>query len=177
MVWAWSRCPASIQTASRPNAGSVVGVPRSSPNTLPGLIAISRSDIDLGLAHRHAVQGDAVRVRGQVQVVADVHRLHQEAEFLRQLLAHTLDPVHQLAALLAVDQRDQAVAHLEPDHVDRLHVLPGEFPDLAALIRAGQRLHRLGLGRGRLLALHDHVGQSTDRGTEQTGTPGAACRE
>ena len=44
--------------------------------------------IDLRLTHRHAHQRDAVRVGPQIQVVADMHRGHEKAQFLRELAAH-----------------------------------------------------------------------------------------
>ena len=53
-----------------------------------------------------------------------MHGLHQEAELLGQLLAHALDAAHQLAALIAINQRDQPVADFETDEIDGLDVVP-----------------------------------------------------
>jgi hypothetical protein len=78
-------------------------------------------------AHFHALQRDAVGRRLQFQVVADVHRRRQEADFLGELLADALDALEQLAALALVDQRNQAVAHFQAQGVDRHDVLPGRF--------------------------------------------------
>ena len=57
-----------------------------------------------------------------------MHRLDQKSEFFGQFLAYALDAPHQLAALRAVDQRDQPIADLETDEVDRLDVIPGQLP-------------------------------------------------
>ena len=56
-----------------------------------------------------------------------MHRLNQETELFRQFLAHPLDASHEFSALIAVDQRDQAIPDLEPDEIDRLDVVPGEL--------------------------------------------------
>ena len=72
-------------------------------------------DLNLAFADRHAEDRDAVAVRLQLEVVADVHRLHQEAELLRELAAHGLDAREQGPGLVAVDERDQAIADLEAE--------------------------------------------------------------
>jgi hypothetical protein len=72
-----------------------------------------------------------------LQVVADVHRRHQEADVLGDLLADARMRLQQFAVLGAVDQRHQAVADFQAEAVDRGDVVPA---DLFAL--------RLGLGGG-----------------------------
>ena len=56
-------------------------------------------DVDDAFAERDAAEGDAVGVRRELEVVADVHRLHEEAELLGELAAHAPDARQQLAAL------------------------------------------------------------------------------
>ena len=92
--------------------------------------------VDLGFGQDHAHQGQAISTRRQVEVVADVHGGHQEAQVLRQFFTHALDPRKQLAALVAIHQRDQAVADFQADHVDRGHIIPAKL------------LGFLGAGRG-----------------------------
>jgi hypothetical protein len=76
-----------------------------------------------------------------------VHRLHQEAEFLGQFLAHALDAAHELAALIAIDERNQPIADLEADQIDLLDVVPGQFALLRRHLRRGGRRRRSGLLR------------------------------
>ena len=47
--------------------------------------------IDDALAHRHAGEIDAIGIRLQVEVVADVYGLHEEAEILCELAAHAAE--------------------------------------------------------------------------------------
>ncbi|MNT47195.1 hypothetical protein D3C72_1838900 [compost metagenome] len=61
------------------------------------------ADEGLAAAHLHALEQDTVGVGADFQVVADVHRRHQEAEFLRHFLADAADAAQQLAVLLAID--------------------------------------------------------------------------
>jgi len=89
--------------------------------------------VHLALARGHPQQADAVGVGGEVEVVADVHGLDQEAELLGELLAHAADARHQLSALGTVHERDQPVADLQADDVHRLHVVPGELALLGPL--------------------------------------------
>ncbi len=69
-----------------------------------------------------------------------MHRGHQKPHFLGQLLAHPLDPRQQLATLVAIDQRNQAVAHFQADHIHRRHVIPAQFLDLLRALRRQQFL-------------------------------------
>ncbi len=75
------------------------------------------------------------------------------------------DPIHQLAALVAVDQRDQPIADLQTDDVDRLHVVPGQFRGSFA----GLGLRDLaGCGSAaRCWRCADHIGQTADSAAEQ----------
>ena len=108
-------------------------------------------DLNLPFADRHAEDRDAIAVRLQLEVVADVHRLNEEPELLRQLAAHGLDAREQGPGLVAVDERDQAIADLETDEVDRADVFPAElavggrrFDLRRARRRLAQRPARLG---------------------------------
>ena len=83
--------------------------------------------MDLGLGNGHAHQGNPVDVRHKIQIVANVHRGHEEAQILRKLLTNPLDPTEQLPTLGFVYQRNQAVAYLQPDNVHRGHVIPSEL--------------------------------------------------
>ena len=56
-----------------------------------------------------------------------MHRLHQEAELLRQLAAHAADARQQFPALGLVDQRHQPEADFQSDQIHRLHVVPGQL--------------------------------------------------
>ena len=68
-----------------------------------------------------------VALRRQVEVVADPHGRDQEAELLGQPLAHALDPAHELAVLVLVDQRYQAIADVEADGIGLADVVPGQL--------------------------------------------------
>ncbi|MNG03500.1 hypothetical protein D3C84_865850 [compost metagenome] len=56
-----------------------------------------------------------------------MHGRHQETQVLGELFTHTLDPRQQLPTLIAIHQRDQAVADLQANHVDRGHVVPAQL--------------------------------------------------
>ena len=84
-------------------------------------------DLDLAFADRHAQDRDAIGVRLELQVVADVHGLDEETELLGQLAPHGLDAREQRAALVAIDERDQAIADLETDEIDGADVFPAEL--------------------------------------------------
>ena len=79
----------ATHTASSPKAGS-----RSQPLDLAEHLA--RIDghflimVNIGLAGTDSHQGDAILVRGEIQVVADMHRRHQKTQLLGELLAHPL---------------------------------------------------------------------------------------
>src|SRR5690606_3899223 len=84
-------------------------------------------DLHLAFADRHAEHRDPIGVRLELEVVADVHRLHEEPELLGELAAHGLDAPEERPGLIAVDERDQAVADLEPDQIDAREILPAEL--------------------------------------------------
>src|SRR5690606_30493639 len=80
--------------------------------------------LDLAFADGYAVQAEAVRVRCELEIVTDMHRMDQEAELLGEFPSHALDPAEQRRALLLIDERNQPVAELETDEIDRRDVLP-----------------------------------------------------
>ena len=107
-----------------------------------------------------------------------MHGLHQEAELLGQLLAHALDAAHQLAALIAVDERNQPVADLESDEIDLLDVVPAKLA-----FSVGGRRGRLRrapppvAASPRLRAsLREPVGARAAEPPPSTGTRDSACR-
>ncbi|MNO54039.1 hypothetical protein D3C76_445010 [compost metagenome] len=127
--------------------------------------------VDLGFGQDHPHQGQAIGAGLQVEVVADVHGGHEEAQVLRQLLAHALDPRQQLATLVAIDQRDQPVADLQANHVDRRDVVPAQLLGFQRTLWRGQQillalrlLQRLRLGL--LLLLPHQVGATTGQQAE-----------
>ena len=115
--------------------------------------------IDHALPHRHAGQQQAVVVGQQFEVVADVHGLDQEAQLLGDLLAHALDARHQLAALLGVHQRDQAITDFEAQRVFGTHVVPAQLRG-----RGGRARCSLLPRRG--LLLRDQPGRAAAAGGE-----------
>ncbi len=127
MTWAWSRIAGSIQTAGRPKAGSLVGVPGSGPADAAGIDREEHAREGLAGTDLDALQRDAVGVRLEFEVVANVHRCRKETDFLRELLAQAADALEQFAVLAAIDQRDQPVADLETEHIDRGDVGPAGF--------------------------------------------------
>jgi hypothetical protein len=122
-----------------------------------------------------------VAVRLQLEVVADVHRRGQEADFLGELLAQPRMRLQELAVLALVDQRDQAVADLQPEHVDRRHVVPARLLSRRASAprgvagAAGRSLLRLAA-----LAADHPVSHAAERCGEQqegqVGMPGIRPR-
>ena len=129
---------------------------------LPGVERHLAVGVNLAAGHRHAVHQHPVLVGRQVEVVADVHGRHQEPEFLRLLAADRLDTRHQITALRLVDQRDQPEADLQPQRVERAHLLPAQFTRRTGRAGRGQRGPRGGLGGLRLLGLVAAVEQPGD---------------
>ena len=115
--------PGGIQAERRVLAGNAVQLTERTAR-VQGQFAVG---VDLGGGHRHAVHQQPVGVGRQLQVVADVHRRHQEADVLGELAAHALDARHQFAALVLVHQRDQAVAHFQAQRVDRAQFVPAQL--------------------------------------------------
>ena len=95
---------------------------------------------DLVLADDHPGDRDAIDVAGQRQVVGDLHRRHDEAEFLRQLAPDTGDPRHQRRALAFVDQADERIADFELARADVADIRPLD------MMRVGSRGRGFGLG-------------------------------
>jgi len=100
-----------------------------------------------------------------------MHRGHEKAHVLRQLLAYALDARQQLAALVTIDQRNESITHFQADHIDRHHIVPAQLLDFRRALR-----HRLLLLHGQrlafrlahlLLAMPDPVGTT---GCQQTQT-------
>jgi hypothetical protein len=56
-----------------------------------------------------------------------MHRRGEEADVAGELLAQAADALEQLAVLALVHHRDQAVAHLEAEHIHRGHVGPARL--------------------------------------------------
>ena len=54
----------------------------------------------------------------ELQIVGDIDRRHDDAQFLRGLFSNRPDAVQEVAALLNVDNADQAVANLNRKAVD-----------------------------------------------------------
>ena len=69
-----------------------------------------------------ALDADRVAVGGELHVVANADRGEHEAELGGHLPADERDPLQQLASLALVDERDQAVADLELEDVERQRV-------------------------------------------------------
>ena len=106
---------------------------------------------DLAFAHHGTTQGDAVEAGAQLQVVLDVNRRWQKADFLRELAANALDPVEQVATAVLVDQLNQAITHFQTQGIDGLQVLPaGLAPRCCS---SGRLFDRLGSQARRLLLL------------------------
>jgi hypothetical protein len=100
--------------------------------------------IGLAAADLDALEREPVAVGLELEVVADVHRRGQEADFLGELLAQPADALEQLAVLALVDHRDEAVADLEPEHIDLRDVVPARLQ----VVGGGHRRLCGGLGRG-----------------------------
>ena len=54
---------------------------------------------DLRISDGHTQHGDRVGIGVEIQIIADVHRRNQKAQFLRQFLPHTFYTCKQFAAL------------------------------------------------------------------------------
>jgi len=127
--------------------------------------------IDLGLSQDHPHQRQAISAGLQVEVIADVYGRHEKTQVLRQFLAHPFDPRQQLPTLVAVDQRNQAVAHFQADHVDRRHVVPAQLLGLQRALRRRQQVLLalrllLRLEFGLLLLFPYQVGAATGQQAE-----------
>ena len=65
------------------------------------------------------LHGDAVFLRAERHVVENTHRRHDEAEIAGDLAAERLDLVCQAIAAAVVDERQQAIAELDLELVER----------------------------------------------------------
>ena len=126
---------------SRQSAGGAAGVDRQ-----------IHADMAFALADRHSLQGDAIRVRREFEVVTDVHRRRQKSDLLCKLLANRFDPPQELAVLALVDQRNQPIADLEAEHINRHQVVPAHFQTFD-----GRGDRRRGADFRRAFALHEPV--------------------
>ncbi len=87
-----------------------------------------------------ALDADRVAVRRELDVVADADRGEHQPELRGHLTADERDPLQQLAPLALVDERDQAVADLELEDVERQRV-----PHRLRALQGRARLRRLRL--------------------------------
>ena len=125
-------------------------------------------------ADGHARQADAIGVGTELEVVADVHGLHEEAELLRELAADAADARQQIAALGAIDERHEAVTHFETDDVHRDARLPTTAPALPRVPAAAQA-RASAMRRGLLALLHQTPGRESAERRRSTGTRCWAC--
>ncbi len=82
------------------------------------------ANLRLACTHFHALEQDAVAVGFQLQVVANVHRRNQKADLAGELFAQRADAFEQFAVLIAVDHRNQAIAHFQCQNIHRRDVVP-----------------------------------------------------
>src|SRR5436190_5264731 len=66
----------------------------------------------------HAFQENGVLSRTELQVVGDIDRRHDDAEVLRDLFSDRTDAIQEIAALLDVNDANQAVADFNSQTVD-----------------------------------------------------------
>ena len=69
--------------------------------------------LGLPAANLHAAQAEQVLARLEAQIVADVHRGHQEAHLRGEVAAQGAHPAEQLAALFFVHQGNKLEAYLQ----------------------------------------------------------------
>jgi len=84
-IWACSRWLASTHTAGSPNAGSLVGVRAGCPKHGRDLWQ-DNSHADLAAADRYTLEGNAITVGSQIEVVTDVNRRRKETDLLGEFL-------------------------------------------------------------------------------------------
>ncbi len=63
-------------------------------------------DFDFALSTNHPIENNSVVVGVECERITNANRLHQVAEFGRELFAHALDAIHELAACLCIDEGD-----------------------------------------------------------------------
>src|SRR5690606_8752190 len=72
----------------------------------------------------YAGKKNPVIVGLEFEIVPNVYDRWQEANILSELLAQAANPVEKLAVLGVIHQGDQAIAHLQPQWIDELDVIP-----------------------------------------------------
>ena len=82
---------------------------------------------DIALAPDNAFENNAIRIRIDVEVIANANGLDQKAQFGRQFLSDTFDSTHELATGFRVHQGNEAVADIEANQVDLVNVVPVQF--------------------------------------------------
>ena len=82
------------------------------------MIAIRWSTISSDAGDPDAADLDLIFARFEADVVTDAHRRHNDAQFGCELFADVGDAVEQVAALVGVDQRNEAVADFQTDRID-----------------------------------------------------------
>ncbi|MNX81502.1 hypothetical protein D3C86_1131910 [compost metagenome] len=73
-----------------------------------------------------------------------MHHRRQEAHVLRELLAQAADAVQQFTVLGVVHQRDQPVAHFQPQLIHHGHVVPTGLGGRGLRLRDRLRRHLFG---------------------------------
>ena len=82
------------------------------------------------IANLCTLEGNAIRIWAQFQVIAYMHRRRQEADILGEFFTYAFYTPQQIAILLLVDQGDHAVTHFQSQHIHLRHVLPTCFSRL-----------------------------------------------
>ena len=120
-----ARPDSGIQTAGRPNAGSVVGMPGQLTH---GVARVHRQMVTghhAAARNFRAAHAHDVLVRVQADVVADADGRDDHAELGGDLAADRADAGEQRAAGLLVDERHQAEADRQLERVERERVERG----------------------------------------------------
>ena len=89
--------------------------------------------IGITAANFNAFHQDAIARGRQVHIVADVYHRRQEAHVLGEFFTDTADTAEQLAVLLEIDHRDQAIPDFHSQRILQLNVVPGRFDGLIIL--------------------------------------------
>ena len=111
----------SIHSAGRPNAGSRVASPGTGRRAALRVHRQQHGRAQFAAAGLDLLDADRVVVGAELHVVLDAHRRQHEAHLGGDRAAQTLDLLGQ-PRRLAAGQRQQAVAQLQPDHVDAQRV-------------------------------------------------------
>ena len=76
---------------------------------------------------------NTVARRRQIHIVTDVNHRRQEAHILSEFFTDTADTAKQLAILLKIHHRDQAIPHFHSQGIFQLHVVPRRLDGLSIL--------------------------------------------